>query len=260
MIVSSVNPPRYQTKTLVWTLQDLFDEYHSRDLYASASFVTRVDGVPLGFGSIRSTLQSRLDSQGNISSSAMLDSARTEKISSTDDIDSWVIPSSSQPSLSGISHVPATQLGRRGLDIRLDYIPNGMLFSDYGFFDSIIYFLVLAANRDPKTTTAKVARSYNIREGFFIEIASIDEENELEVGTIIEVLARLPAKMYGQQAGGRWAELRGSIKFDGVNIGRIKIEQGHLGTAASSNHTDLQMATNDTATEICVQWADSSVH
>lgn len=256
-IVRSVHPPRFQTKSLVWTLQELFDEYNSRGLYASANFVARIEGAPLGFGSIRSTLQSGLDGQRNVSSQAMHDRAPAERIPSADDIGSGVIPSSSNKSTpSVISHDPATQLARRGFDIRLEYTPDGALFSDLGFFDSIIHFLSLAANRDPKTSTTRLARSYNVQEGFFVEVASVDEENELEVGTLIEVLGLLPAKMYGQGAGGRWAELTGSVKFDGVKIGRIKVEQGYLGTAASSNRTDWQRVTNDTATETCLQSTD----
>ena len=247
-IVRSVNPPYFQTKSLVWTMKELFDEYNIRGQYASASFVTRIDGAPLGFGSLRSTLQSGLHEQRNVSSSAMLDSPPTEKIPYTDDIGSWVIPSSIKPRPSVASHTLAAQLGRRGLHVRLQYIPNGALFSDLAFLDSIIYFIALAANRDPKTATTKLARSYNVEGGFFVEISSIDEDNELEVGRVIEVLGSLPAKMYEQQVGGRWAELKGVIKFDGVNIGRILVEKGYPETDANSNHTDGQRATNDTAT------------
>ena len=258
-IVRSVNPPHFQTKSLVWTLQELFNEYNIRGQYASANFVTRIDRAPLGFGSLRSTLQSGLHEQRNVSSSAMLDSPPTEKIPYTDDIGSWVIPTSIKPRPSVFSHNSAAQLGRRGLDVRLQYIPSGALFSDLAFLDSIIYFIALAANRDPKTATTKLARSYNIEEGFFVEISSIDEDNELEVGRVIEVLGRLPAKMYEQQAGGRWAELRGVIKFDGVNVGRIIVEKGFPENDASSNYTGGQRASNDTATGICQHLANTFI-
>ena len=250
-IVRSVNPPYFQTKSLVWTMQELFNQYNIRGLYASASFVTRLDGAPLGFGSLRSTLHSGRDEQRNVSSLATLDSAPTEKIPYTDHIGSWVIPSSIKPRQSVVSHSPAAQLGRRGLDIRLQYIPNGALFSDLALVDSIIYFIALAANRDPKTATTKLARSYNIEKGFFIEVSSIDEDNELEVGRVIEVLGRLPAIMYEKQVGGRWAELRGVIKFDGVNVGRIIVEKGVPENDANSNSINVQRSVNDTATGIC---------
>lgn len=258
-IVRSVNPPRFQTKSLVWTLQELFDEYNSRGLYASASFVARIDGAPLGFGSIRSTLQSEPKIQRNVSFSAVLDSVPAEKTSLADDVASLVIPSSSTTSSSPISHDTAAHLGRRGLDIRLSYQPNGKIFSALGFMDSIIYFVGLAANKDPKTATTQLARTYNVQEGYFIEISSIDEEDEIEVGRLIEVLGRLPAQMYEQQVGGRWAELGGVIKFDGVNIGRIVVQQGRLGTAPSSNQINGQPVTNETATGICVHPANTFI-
>lgn len=258
-VVRSVNPPRFQTKSLVWTLQELFNEYNQRAQYASANFVTRVDGVPLGYGSIRSTLHSGPDEERNVSSSATFDAAPAEKIPSVDDISPWIKASSTKPSPSATSHNPAIPLGRRGLDIRLTYTPNGALFSDIAFFDSIIYFLVLAANRDPKTSPTRIARSYNVPGGFFVEVSSIDEDNQLEVGRIIEVLGRLPAIMYQERTGGRWAELRGVIKYDGVNIGRIRVEQGSLGTPASSNHTNDQRTTSKTVTGICMHSTDSFI-
>ena len=251
-ILRSVHPPRFQTKSLVWTLQELFEEYNSRGLYASASFVARIDGAPLGFGSIRSTLQSEPKVQRNVSFSAVLDSVPAEKTSLPDDVASVVIPSSSTTSSSPISADTAAQLGRRGLDVRLYYQPNGKIFSALGFMDSIIYFISLAANRDPKTTTTKLARTYNVQEGYFIEISSIDEENEIEVGRLIEVLGRLPALMYEERVGGKWAELGGVIKFDGVNVGRVLVQQGTLGTAPSSNRIDGQPVANEAATGLCV--------
>ena len=243
----------------MWTLQELFEEYNRRDLYASASFVARIDGAPLGFGSMRSTLQAGSDEQVNVPSSTVLDSASAEKEWITDEVNSSAIPSTSQPTPSVTSPDTATQLERRGLDIRLNYTPSGILFSEYAFIDSIIYFLVLAANRDPKTSTTKIARSYNIDEGFFIEVSSIDDENEMEVGTIIEVLGRLPVKMYEQRDGGRWAELQGLVKYDGVNIGRIRVEPGSPLTTASSNQTDGQRVRNDSSMEFCMQKADRGV-
>ncbi|KAG6994120.1 hypothetical protein G7Y79_00047g083460 [Physcia stellaris] len=258
-IVKSVHPPRFQTKSLVWTLQELFEEYNSRGLYASASFVARIDGAPLGFGSIRSTLQSEPRMQRNVSVSAVLDSVPADKTSLIDEVASLVIPSSSTTSSSLLNHETAAHLGRRGLDVRLYYQPNGKIFSALGFMDSIIYFIGLAANRDPKTTTTKLARTYNFNEGYFIEISSIDEDNEIEVGRLIEVLGRLPAQMYEERVGGRWAELGGVIKFDGVNVGRVLVQQGTLGTAPSSNPVNGQPVTNEVGTGGCVHPANTFI-
>ena len=56
------------------------------------------------------------------------------------------------------------------------------------------------------------------------------EDDDLTVKTIVEILEDLLSKMFEQRAGGRWAELSGLIKFDGVNIGRIKVEKAQPGT------------------------------
>ena len=93
-----------------------------------------------------------------------------------------------------ISDTP--QLGRHGLDIRLDYIPNGARSTGIGFVSSVIKFLIVTANVDPKTRRNKIARSHNMNEGYLIEISSGYEDDDLAAKTIIEILEDLPSKIF----------------------------------------------------------------
>ncbi|KAI4138019.1 MAG: hypothetical protein L6R39_007007 [Caloplaca ligustica] len=202
--LSSTTPPQFQTKSVLWTLREAFEEYVDREQYSSAALTARLDGRPLGFATIKSTL-----AQGQAADSF-----------------------TSSPS-------PFPHLGRRGLDVRLDYVPNGVSFTDVGLFRTMIHLLVWAANHDPKSVGSGKLGIYNNVEDYTFEMGPMDEESvdELVLVRVIQVLGTLPAAMYHEQRGGRWAELKGVIKFDGVNIGRIKLEKGQHVHCTHSNGT-----------------------
>ncbi|KAL8766979.1 MAG: hypothetical protein Q9209_006391 [Squamulea sp. 1 TL-2023] len=202
--ISSAVAPRFQIKSLIWTLQRAFIEYTTRGQYSSASMVTRLNGHALGFTTIKSNL--------------LADGDETK----------LVVPSA---------------VGRRGLDIRLEYVPNGAPIGEEDFIDTIIRLLVFCANRDPKTQPDDGIMLYNSAEDYTVGVSPIayDESAKaaLPLARVIHILGELPQKMYEQRRGGRWAELRGVAKVDGVNIGRIRILKGRhppypVGCAAES--------------------------
>ena len=234
-VISSSKEPRFQTKSVVWSLQELFNQYNRNEDYASANFITTLDGAPLGLGSIKSTLISSESGQMNTSSSSALTFARNND-TSVAEYDTKALANNTSAS------AQVAQLGRKGFELRLEYNPNGALFTDQGFINTVIRFLVLAANKDPKTLlTAKVAVA-NLDEGYFIEISSMGGDDDLSVENIIRALGSLPREMYEQRTGGRWAELKGLIRFDGVNLGRIKIAKGSINSGTNATCVDNWLA------------------
>ncbi|KAI4233469.1 MAG: hypothetical protein L6R40_007066 [Gallowayella cf. fulva] len=187
---SSGVAPRFQVKSMIWTLQAAFEEYTRRGQYSSASLVTRLNGHPLGFTNIKGNLVA--DRQTNS-----------------------VIPS---------------QVGRRGLDIRLDYTLDGAIFADEGFFYTLINLITYCANGDPKTQPTGGIFLYNSDEDYTVGVhPMVDDEaarEDLPLSRVIQILGTLPQKMFDQSRQAKWAELKGVAKFDGVNIGRVKIQKG----------------------------------
>ncbi|KAL8818207.1 MAG: hypothetical protein Q9223_003107 [Gallowayella weberi] len=192
---STLTPPPCLAKHLIWTLRAAFNQYRSRGLYSSASFVTRVNGKILSFTTLKSALSLPRPGEQQAESS---------------------IPSLSPP------------VGRRGLDIRLSYLPNGASFSDVGFFQILIELLIWCANHDPKTSAPGTVSGYNVADNytFTIEPVHPESQSDLPLLIVIEVLGRLPGKMVEEGRGGRWTELKAQIKMDGVNIGKISILKG----------------------------------
>ncbi|KAL8752187.1 MAG: hypothetical protein Q9184_005813 [Pyrenodesmia sp. 2 TL-2023] len=193
-IVSFANrPPGYQTKSLIWTLQAAFDQYINRGQYSSASLTSRVNNHALGSISLRSTLT-------NSRHQATIDPPPPPQLSPR----------------------------RRGLTIRLEYKLHGAIFTDQGFFYTVINMLVYAANGDPKTRGMDGINLYNSEEDYSLRVEpmSPDATEELPLIMVIRILGGLPEVMYAQRRGGRWAELRGTVKWDGVNIGRVLIKKG----------------------------------
>ena len=69
--ISSVNLPRYQSKTIIWSLAEAFDFYNEQRLYSdciiTTKFRTRMGLYYLGVGSIKSALSNRSGLQKNSS-------------------------------------------------------------------------------------------------------------------------------------------------------------------------------------------------
>ncbi len=188
--ISAVNPPSLQTRSIVWTLQEAFAEYAARDQYSSASLVARLDGHALGFVSIRSSLTIN-DNNNNG------------------------------------THLLSPR--RRGLTILLSYRPSGASFTALGFFHTAIHMLVYAANGDPKARPTHGIMLYNADEDYALSVEPMrpdDAADELSLQLIIRVLGGLPDVMFQQRRGGRWEELMGVVKLDGVNVGRVRVERG----------------------------------
>ena len=61
-IISSVSPPRFQAKTIIWTLAEAFDFYNERRHYSNTFITTKLgigsDFQNLGVASIQSSLSS----------------------------------------------------------------------------------------------------------------------------------------------------------------------------------------------------------
>lgn len=232
LVRSSVNTPRFHTKSVIWTLQQIFSEYNEREQYSSANFITTVQGQVLGFGSIKSTLESRDDGKTG------------------DSFPDVLVDSLSQANITASSMASTKLSTRRGFEIRIEYLPNGALISPLGFFTTMIRFLVLATNRDPKTSTVKRAAFLNAEEGYFVEVAALYEGEDMALSDIIRSLGILPAKMYSVGTGGRWAELKGTILYDGVKIGKVRIGKGSAAPDGLPLGGGL-LLTNGTTVEAC---------
>lgn len=120
------------------------------------------------------------------------------------------------------------QVSARCFTIDLTYTPRGARFGERGFFSTIIAMLVYAAVRDPKTAASGRVSAYNTEEGYTVSVTptSTAARGNLPWERLIQVLGLLPSGMYGEQRGGKWAELQGRARFDGQYIGRIYIQRG----------------------------------
>ncbi|KAL9603268.1 MAG: hypothetical protein Q9219_001289 [cf. Caloplaca sp. 3 TL-2023] len=196
-VLGSLTPPRFQTKSLLWTLQETFETFVRNGRYSSASMQTVIDHKTLGFATIRSTLAS---------------------------------PQMEKEEDAGSVAISSSQVNRpRALELRLQYVPNGATISDAAVFRTVISMLILSANGDPKTQSPRNGIAlYNRHEDFTIRVSPIDEDQKylMPLIMIIHVLGLLPTTMLAERSGGRWAELKGQVRNGGTNIGRVEIQKG----------------------------------
>ena len=209
--ISSINPPRYQTKSVIWTLAEVFDYYTEEGHYSNCFVKTQLGSGPtaqnLGVASIKSTLLTVPDLQTD---SSVLS-----------------LPGLSTPR-SASQNFTSFQAGPRGLSLVLRYVKNGVTFSDKGFFQLVLNTLVFAAQNDPKSAPCGLLRAYNQEENYTLSLGPTSDaaRENLPWNYVIPALAYLPNEMLDQRQGGRWAELLGNIKLDGAYIGRVQIAEG----------------------------------
>ena len=217
--VSSVKPPRYQSKTIIWTLAEVFNFVNQERHYSNSFLKTFVGTGPaarnLGVASIKSTLSS--DSEAPTNSSGLgLSNVTASNLDPSDQ------------NLVSDRNVSTFQASNRRLTLVLDYLENGATFNDKGFFNLIITLLTFGAQHDPKNAPSGLYSAYNQDDNYTVTIepTSYEARGNLPWGLALPALGYLPSEMLKHGSGGRWAELEGRVKLDGAYIGKIHVVKG----------------------------------
>lgn len=239
--VSSVNPPRYQSKTIMWTLGEVFDVYNEQRHYSDSFMKTQIGRGPsaqnLGVASIKSTLAASANLSTSSLESVLLNRSTLEGELPSPTLDARV-PASLNESLDNIKHLSfapsdpqdptSIQAGPRGLSFVLNYIDGGEAISDKGFYSLTINLLLFAAQHDAKQSGCGFINAYNPVDNYTYSIGPTSEaaRENLSWELAIAVMGYLPSEMLKYGRGGRWAELSGRIKLNNAYIGRLEIAKG----------------------------------
>ena len=217
--VSSVKPPRYQSKTIIWTLGEVFDFYNDERYYSNSFLRTHLgrgqSATNLGVGSIKSTLPSVSKEPTN---SSVLGLSNTTALK-PDPSDEIVVSDSNSSTF---------QVGARHLTFVLNYLENGATFSDKGFFTLILTLLTSGAQQEPKNVPCGVFSAYNSPDNYTITMGPTSDaaRENLPWLLALQAVGFLPSEMLKQGPGGRWAELSGRIRLDGAYIGKFSVLKG----------------------------------
>ena len=231
VFISSVNAPRYRTKSILWTLQAAFAVYSQERFYTSAIIRTYVgegaDARNLGVARFRFPKKPLATDSQRSSSTSPLGNDTT--LSMTSPTNQSLVPGITFPTAPSDSQ-NGTDLQAKGLQLTLTYTQGGASFDPQGFFKTIMILLIFAAQHDPSTEASGVVADYNERDNYTVAISPMSAEarEDLPWDRAIPVLRDLPRTMLGEQRGGRWAELEGRARVDGVNTARVKIVTGDL--------------------------------
>ena len=250
-IISSVNAPRLQIKSILWTLIRAFYFYNDQGLYTSANLKARVgegaDVRYLGFIRFKTIQPTVTDSQTNSSTPPLWNGTAL----------GIIFPSNG--SLLSATTVPIvlsdgqteTNLHASRVQIDLDYVEGGASFYPASYYQSTISLLLFAAQHDDKMAPCGFVSDYNPRDNSTLTISptSAASRDRLPWIFAIEVFAKLPVVMLAQRRGGRWAEFQGRVRLNGQWVGRIRFAKGDVrnelqalygdGTAAASDPCDL---------------------
>ena len=239
--VSSVSPPRYQTKTILWTLAEVFDIYIEQRQYSSCLIKTQLEtssGVHnLGVGSIKSKLTT---GPSLVRGSAVLGKSNATSNEPTSNVPAVGVstPVLSNQSQSSQTNDSALQLddegytdiqaGTNGLSFDLTYLDHGAIISDKAFFRTIVNLLTFAAQHDPKSAPSMPMTVYSSVENYTFSLGPTSYAMRVRLSwkLVIPALGYLPTEMMTHGRGGRWAEFTGRIRLDGAYIGKVQILKG----------------------------------
>ena len=231
-VVSSINPPRYQTKFVIWTLAEALDFYIGQGHYANCFFTTQIgsgrSASRLGVGSIKSTLSTVPSSQSNLSVLSLSNEGATSGLNAPNlnqSINSDTVTSFSNLSTQGLTNI---QADTGDLTLTLNYIVNGQTINDKAFYRILVDILVYAAQQEFKQGPCELISIYNSNENYTFQIGptSTAARENLPWSLAIPALGHLPSTMLRHSPEGRWAELYGRIKLDGAYIGKLQIVKG----------------------------------
>lgn len=239
IIISSIDPPRYQVKSILWTLQRAFDAFNDEGLYTTASIKTR-----LGEGAGEHYL-------GLARIKGIEPSATTDSLNSSSN--EFLTPGPPLSPVMASDSQNATSPQAKGFEIGLLYTPGGISFLPQGFHALVVNALVWVAQHDPKTGPSGLVTVYNTADNYTLAISptSIAARDKLPWDVVIQVLAVLPVEMLASARGGRWAELQGRVKYDGEYIGRLKIVKGDIHTELRDRDNDHTAAAGDRRVDPC---------
>ena len=237
-LISSVNPPRYQAKSIIWTLAQAFMIYNDRQQYTSMLLTTKQgDGSAshtLGLTRLKSLLRlgtsavetssKRALSTGiplGIQSAPSFDFNNSSQSQVNTSLDRAMMSSASSTDVIEVNGL----MNNENFVLDLTYPSRGRTFGAKGFFTSIIEMLVFAATHDPKTEASGPVSKYNRDEDYTISVRprSPAASDNLPWGKLIEIVACLPSAMYRTRHGGVWAELEGRARIDGAYIAKISV-------------------------------------
>ena len=250
-IISSINAPRLQIKSILWTLIRAFYFYNDQGLYTSANLKARVgEGANvryLGFIRFKTIQPTVTDSQTNSSAPPLWNDT---SLGTTSPSNGSLLPATTSPIVLSNGLID-TNLHANGLEIGLNYVEGGASFHAASFYESTVSLLLFAAQHDDKSAPCGYVADYNTRDDYTLAISptSAASRDNLPWQIAIEVFAKLPGAMLAQGRGGRWAELQGRVRVDGQWVGRIRLAKGDVrnelqasygdGTAAASNPCDV---------------------
>ena len=238
--VSSVNPPRFQSKTVLWTLAEVFDVYNNERHYSDSFFKTQIGRSPdsqvLGVASIKSAL------------SASTGSSPSAPLNRTVPGQDYHLPrldTASNQSLLFNKYILSPDSYAQGLTLVLNYLDGGAIFNPRTFFGLTISLLIYSAQHDQKMSPSGPIHAYNSIDNYTYSITHTSEAatENLTWQIAIAVMGLLPSEMlgHGQGHGGQWAELNGRIKLDNAYVGRLQIvkgdQRGHPGASCMAENS-----------------------
>ena len=240
-LISSVNAPRYQTKSIIWTLAHAFMIYNDQQQYSSILLTTIQGDGPaaptLGFIRLKSLLRLGSSAVGSITTAASstntpqsvkpaprLDLSGSSQSLVNASLDRAVISSANSTDAVEVDDLEAD----KSFILDLNYVSGGKRIGEKSFFSYIIELLVFAASHDPKTEASGPVFIYNFREDYTIMVrpTSPAASDNLPWSKAIEIVASLPSAMYKTQRGGLWAELDGRARLGGAYIAKISVKGG----------------------------------
>lgn len=233
-IIPSKNPPRYQTKSVIWSLFACFAHMNVEQHYNPINFVTFIGTQALGVGRIGIAGQS----PGSETSSTSPNTTMSE--------------SDFAPGGPFNESLMSPMLNADDFHVDINYKAGGRVYIDTQIWVSAISVMIAAAEQPLKRAPSGPVASYNNNQDFTLSVmpTSVAATENLEWVNVILAMYQLPkAMLHAKHPQGRWAELDGLVRYRGAIIGKIAITKGHVDPRVQAITIDTANNAEVTATE-----------
>ena len=221
--ISGKDPPLYSVRTVLYTMVKLFDMQNQMNHFYEVNWVSSITGATshtFGVGKI-----SFLASRELAFNQSELDTAGD----SNPDIQSVIAMNTTNAPSPIVASKPNKNLSPSNmnkLQVGVQYLPRGKDLSQQETYKIAIRIMVVAAAFDQKDPARTIYR-YDPDDDLTMSIAPFYEEarDDLKWNMVFDSLWMFPDFM---QKYGKFAELRGIIKLNGVTVGKMTLQKGHV--------------------------------
>ena len=225
--VSGSTGEQFRTKTLCWSLLNMFLTVLEKGNYAEFTFITKLKPATIGVGKVY--FQAGEGTPLSTSNATSNPSVVSKDLLGSED---GLSPRPPPPSPSSPSSLFNTTRNSQGLELTIHWTANGRVFPDFSVYFVALSIILSAAQFDTAATAEPVSNYFPAKDISMAVIpSSAAGRDSWKWWMVVRSMVKLTEAMEkegGVGGGGKWAECTVRVRHDGYNVGKILLTKGRV--------------------------------